>query len=601
MPTAKANDLPEAPNPANSLSAPKNRARTRLVQAFRQGGFSGLARLALPLAHIWAEKILVNFQSRLPFAYRRWQILIEKHLPPLRSMPPTGEKVAFVFARRIDQGLAELVRGIPDNSLSWFYTTQTIPDLPHARCIAADNEGEFLCRCAEQAATEGIEWLIFTHPQAVHASQLVPGLLAQAETGGCIYWDEDHLSSRGERTSPFFKPDWSPELWLSIDLLDTFALRLNVFNSGLPQLSLSHLKAWTARTQNPYHLPRVWTHIRQPGAAEEQSRLAHHATSVSCYLTDLGLTGINTQITTAGVLKTSWTVRPEKVSIIIPTRNNLNYLQRCLQSLLKITNYPDYEIILVDNDSSDPDVLAYYSSLIEEGSSIRILPYPAAFNFSRACNLGATVANGDLLLFLNNDVEIIEANWLDEMVRMAQLPGVGIVGACLFYPDGRLQHSGIILGMTGHANHVGIQAKVWQNSPYGPADALRNCSAVTGACMLVRTGVFQSIGGFKEDYRLVFNDVEVCLRAIRAGWRIVLTPYANLIHYEGRSRARTIPPEDMRLAALDFASWIEKGDPYYNPNLTLAITRPVFRSRLEMPALQRMNDLTTILGWDDET
>jgi GT2 family glycosyltransferase len=295
-------------------------------------------------------------------------------------------------------------------------------------------------------------------------------------------------------------------------------------------------------------------------------------------------------------LRTDWAVKTEKVSIVIPSRNNLRYLQRCLETLVNRTTYPNYEIFVVDNHSTDEAVLVYYTQLLENNKNIRVLPYDMPFNFSQACNMGAAAATGSLLLFLNNDVEIVEGGWLDELVRVVQLPGVGIAGARLTYPGGSLQHAGIVVGMTGHANHVGIKSKAWGKGPYGPANVRRNVSAVTGACMLVRSDVFMALHGFSEDYKLVFNDVDICVRAIQAGWRVVMTPFANLIHYEGRSRSRTIPPEDIQLAYHDIARWVEMGDPYYNPNLSLAITRPVFRSRSEMPSLRRLQLITTILG-----
>ena len=595
MPTEKASGLPKKPGPIHPLVSPKNTLRTRLIKSFLRDGLIGLIRLIGPLAQIWIDKFAVEVQSRLPFAYRRWQIDFEKgRAEPLPSTA-TASKIAFVYPSRMDDHSLILEKQTPPYVLSVFHSLQNVQPKANARFIQAENEGEFLSLCHELAVNEGIEWLVFTHQQAVLDDQLTPGIRAIDANTDCVYWDEDHLSGKGSRQDPFFKPAWSPELWLHVDILDTFALRTRSFSRSLPQPSFALFKARVAETQKPLHISKVWTHLRSFGSKEAQFHRAQHAESVSSYLQNLGMENVAVRNEGDG-LRTDWAVKTEKVSIVIPSRNNLRYLQRCLETLVNRTAYPDYEIFVVDNHSTDEAVLGYYTHLLENNKNIRVLPYDSPFNFSQACNLGAAAATGSLLLFLNNDVEIIEGGWLDELVRVVQLPGVGIAGARLTYPDGSLQHAGIVVGMTGHANHVGIKSKAWGKGPYGPANVRRNVSAVTGACMMVRSDVFLALHGFSENYKLVFNDVDICVRAIQAGWRVVMTPFANLIHYEGRSRSRTIPPEDIQLAYQDIARWVEIGDPYYNLNLSLAITRPVFRSRSEMSSLRRLQTITMILG-----
>jgi GT2 family glycosyltransferase len=284
------------------------------------------------------------------------------------------------------------------------------------------------------------------------------------------------------------------------------------------------------------------------------------------------------------------------VSIIIPTRNNLEYLRRCLTSLLEKTRYPRYEIVLMDDHSSDPDVLDYYQALLSAHDCVSLHHNQQAFNYSRVNNHGARQARGSLLLFLNNDVEILTEDWLEDLVRWVLLPGVGMAGAKLLYPDGLIQHAGIVVGMTGHANHVFAGDCPSPNQLVYSADWYRNVSAVTGACMLVRRAVFEQVGGFDEDLSLVFNDVELCQRVLRAGQRIVYTPAACLIHYEGRSRARYIPPANIRLGAELLADAVARGDPYYSPNLSLAVHWPTFRRANDPQPLWQMKAIVRYKG-----
>jgi O-antigen biosynthesis protein len=252
--------------------------------------------------------------------------------------------------------------------------------------------------------------------------------------------------------------------------------------------------------------------------------------------------------------------------------------------------------LLMDDHSNDLDVLAYYKELKSKYSNINVHDNQGEFNYSRVNNEGARLAKGDLLLFLNNDVEFISDVWLHEMVRWALLPNVGIVGAKLFYPDGSIQHAGIVLGMTGHAGHVFAGSAQIQSDIFISPDCYRNVSAVTGACMLVRREVFERIGGFDENLALVFNDVEICLRARGNGFRTVFTPAAQIIHYEGRSRSRYIPGHDISLGANLLWKDIEVGDPYYNPNLSLSVNWPTFRRINEVSALHRLKKIVQYKG-----
>jgi GT2 family glycosyltransferase len=255
------------------------------------------------------------------------------------------------------------------------------------------------------------------------------------------------------------------------------------------------------------------------------------------------------------------------VSIIIATRDRLPLLRQCIRSIEERTAYRRYEILVIDNDSREPDALSYLEALARRWPVHRA---PGAFNFAAINNLGVRHARGEHLLFLNNDTQVIAPDWLEAMIEHAQRPEVGAVGAKLLFPDGRIQHAGVVVGLggiAGHAfkHHTGVRA-----DRAGLPDVVRNCSAVTGACLMVSRARFDEVQGFDERLRVVFNDIDLCLRLRERGYLIVFTPRALLYHYESASRGRREPPDDLKLFRSRWGEALRRGDPYYNPNLTLA-------------------------------
>lgn len=413
-----------------------------------------------------------------------------------------------------------------------------------------------------------------------------------------LYWDEDEIDGAGKRSSPFFKPDWSPELLFSVNYLETAAFRKSLLDRCL-QSHQSDIDAWIFMLANKaekiVHIPFV-LHHRLPISPETKNQaLQQHLLSAKAFISMQGCKEVEVRVED-GSVRMQWKSETPRVSVIIPTKNNFFYLHRCLSSLIERTRYADYEILLMDDHSTDEAVLAYYQELLSTQNNVHVYHNDQEFNYSRVNNQGARLAQGELLLFLNNDVEIIDPGWLEELVRWCLLPGVGIVGAKLLYPEGMIQHAGIVLGMTGHADHLYAGEQPEKTCLFLSADWYRNVSAVTGACMLIRQGVFKEIGGFDESFSLVFNDVEIGLRAILAGYRIVYTPAARLIHYEGRSRVRFNPRQDIWLGAERLRSFIEVGDRYYNPNLSLAVNWPTYKRVLEPSALARLEKIVQFKG-----
>jgi GT2 family glycosyltransferase len=283
----------------------------------------------------------------------------------------------------------------------------------------------------------------------------------------------------------------------------------------------------------------------------------------------------------------SATPAPPLASLIIPTRNGLKFLQRCVDSILEKTTYPNYEVVVVDNGSDDPATLAYLKTLNDRthpllaGSklSARSLRYDAPFNFSAINNFAVAQTRGELVGLLNNDLEVISPGWLDEMATQALRPGVGCVGAMLYYPNDTIQHAGVIVGLGGVAGHAFRDFPRGTEGKFNRARLVQNYSAVTAACLLVKRSTYVEVGGLDEkNLTIAFNDIDFCLRVHAAGHRNLWTPFAELYHHESVSRGAEDTPEkhERFRGEVEYMMkrWPEeiRHDPAYNPNLTLELT-----------------------------
>src|SRR5699024_6939228 len=220
------------------------------------------------------------------------------------------------------------------------------------------------------------------------------------------------------------------------------------------------------------------------------------------------------------------------VSILIPNKDHVEDLETCLHSLYAKTFYENFEVIVIENNSTDPATRAYYGKMQDRYERCRVVGYSGSFNFSRINNFGRKFAQGKFLLLLNNDIEVINGNWLTELVAQASQPGVAACGAMLYYPDDTIQHAGIITGLGGYAGHSHKYHKRGGSGYMFRLATVQDFSAVTAACLLVRTAAFDAVQGMDEGFTVAFNDVDFCLRLRKAGWRVVWTPYAELYHHE---------------------------------------------------------------------
>ena len=411
---------------------------------------------------------------------------------------------------------------------------------------------------------------------------------------GLIYSDEDKIDAAGVRSNPFFKPDWNPELFLGQNFINhlgvyrTHLLRaIGGFREGLEGSQDYDLALRCIEQLEPAqvrHIPRILYHWR----AVEGSLAA--VADAKPYAKEAARRAIGDHLRRVGISARAeacpenveshrviyeLAAPPPLVSIIIPMRDRVEFIERCLRSIREGTDYPSIEFIIVDNGSVERATLEFLSTIQKE-TGAQILRDDAPFNFSRLINRGAAAAKGAVLALLNNDIEADERGWLREMVSHVLRPCVGAVGARLWFSDGTLQHGGVILGLGGVAGHSFPRVPRGHPGYFNRLFLQQNCSAVTGACLLVRKESFQKLGGFNEvDLGISFNDVDFCLRLRAAGFRNVWTPYANLIHYESGSRGHQ-PTREEQAQFVREATYMQRKwgiellkDPFYNPNLSL--------------------------------
>jgi GT2 family glycosyltransferase len=424
-----------------------------------------------------------------------------------------------------------------------------------------------------------------------HALYCVASAILERPDARLIYSDEDKINEQGMRFSPYFKTDWNPELFLSHNMICHLGVyrrdvltEIGGFRVGFEGAQDYDLALRFIERIEPaqiHHIPRVLYHWRMhqgsTAAAAEAKPYAMLAgeRALNEHLQRRGIAG-RVELVAAGY-RTHYQL-PETlplVSLIIPTRNGLELVRQCVESITQKTDYPNYEIILVDNGSDDPAALDYFAVLARD-NIVRVLRDDRPFNYSRLNNDAVAQAKGDVIALINNDVEVISPDWLSEMVGLVMRPEVGAVGAKLLYPNGTIQHAGVAVGLGGVAGHLHKHIDRNADGYCKRAKLASAFSAVTAACLLVRRSVYQEVGGLNEtDLTVAFNDVDFCLRVREAGYRNVWTPYAELYHHESATRGyEDNPVKQARFAAevqYMMTRWGQQllEDPYYNKNLTL--------------------------------
>jgi GT2 family glycosyltransferase len=456
-------------------------------------------------------------------------------------------------------------------------------DSPVVRHIPAEGHDRASALWLALAAATG-DFAMIVPPDAV----LPPGAVARYQRAAIdaadvaiFYGDEDIIDAAGRRMRPWFKPQWNAELILaqdyishacaiamplvrsigeiSADLADCLGYALLLAVASRPDVEIRHIAHVLCHLPDGVDLDRPDVRLR----------------AVSRYVAD---GGGRAQAGPFGTVRVTWPLPdpPPSVTIIVPTRDRVDLLETCIRSLLRKTRYPNYDILIVDNGSVEPDTHAWFT-MISTDPRVSVLRYDHPYNYSAINNFAAARSRGEYLCLLNNDTEIVEAAWLDELMRYAIRPGVGAVGAKLLYDDGSIQHAGIVMGLGNAAGHAHRSLPDGQSGYFAQAHCAHHASAVTAACLVVERAKFDAVGGLDEiDFQIAYNDVDFCLKLGRRGWHNVYAPQAVVVHYESKSRGQDMAPQHIERYKRELAVLQERWDtdsvvdPMHHPRLDRA-------------------------------
>jgi len=503
--------------------------------------------------------------------------------PPLFALVLEGERVDDPsFAHRLDVTLRSLDEQVYGRFEVWLQPSAA------ARAAADRANVRLLDAAADEASSRNAVLAVSAadYVAVIRAGdRLAPHALYRAAThaspsgdADVIYSDEDVHEPAGEPSRPRLKPDWSPEYLRSrmylgrlLLLRRELALRAGGYRAKFAgALDYDLALRVTPIARGIVHLADVLYHRAEETGFDREG--AHPDAAAA--LTD-AFASNGTRVTVVpGALRGVWRARiavdeSPRVAVVIPTDGqsapgrDTALIVECVRSLKARTSYPRYELLVCDNGNLSADARAYLDTVPHTRATYR---WEGEFNFPRKLNFAVAQTDAPFLLLLNDDIEAINAEWLSAMLEYAQHPQIGAVGAKLFYPDGRLQHVGVAVGVCGVAAHLLHQHPGGTDSCDGLAVAARNCTAVTGACLMTRRRVYDEVGGFDERLPVDFNDVDFCLRVRQAGYRIVYTPHARLLHRESASfRRRGQRPEEIAAMRRRWGALLDY-DPYYNAN-----------------------------------
>ena len=410
------------------------------------------------------------------------------------------------------------------------------------------------------------------HGCCLHRDSLSAMTRALEAGADVVYVDSDRINMKGARRLPHFKPDFSPDLLFHEDYIsDCVGISRRIWDGAWcfdePYASVLRTVEAASRIE---HLPRVLSHVlagarKTPSAPPKCLEKVLRARYGLCASVEVAPTGWRCHFGEEG---------RAHVAVVIPTRDRLDLLAPCVESLYATNDESRFEVILVDNGSTQPRTREWLGRMQRERENFRVLAADVEFNWSHLNNLAIAEAKGDVFVFLNNDTVSITRGWLARIAEYASREDVGVVGALLLFEDGTIQHAGVVVGYGGRAGHVysGVRPEVNGGIFVSPRVA-RNVATVTGACLAVSRTVVDAIGGFNEAYRVVGNDTEFCLRAHLAGLSNVYLPEVVLLHHESQSRGRSDPASDNDQLERFIAEHMPR-DPFYNPNLTLSSLHP---------------------------
>jgi glycosyltransferase involved in cell wall biosynthesis len=591
------------------------RSVVRFASRVRASGFRGFPVEAAMLHLAYVHR---------PEVYRKWYRLretltdadrqaIRHHISLMRHRPLVS--VLMPVFNTPEEWLRKAIDSVRDQIYpSWELSIADDASTdPHVRCVLEEYRERDSRIMVEYRATRGHistasnsalepatgEYLaLLDHDDELteHALYMLAHEINQHPDADIIYSDEDKIDVRGRLSNPYFKTDWNPDLMLSNNMLCHLAVyrtalvrEIGGFQTGLEGSQDHDLALRCAAQTRPArirHIPHVLYHWRETPAStatgSESKDYAYHA-GVKAIESHLERKGVRGQVE----LETdkSWInyrIRYElpadlpRVSVIIPTKDQVSLLSRTVDGVLQHTDYDNLDLMIIDNQSEQAETHDYFR-LVAQDPRVRILKYDRPFNYAAMNNMAARAAEGSVLCLLNNDIEVIEGDWLREMVSHALRPEVGAVGAKLLYPDDAIQHAGVINGIHGLAGHIHRRIPNEIRVPFARTQVVQNFSAVTAGCMVLRRSVFEEVGMFDEKtFAVRYNDVDLCLRIVEAGYWNVWTPYAVLYHWESASVGKETEPEKQKRFQGEadalrrrWRRYIEN-DPLFNPNLSLS-------------------------------
>lgn len=439
--------------------------------------------------------------------------------------------------------------------------------------------GDFVCFFDHDDVLEPD--LLFEYTKALNACEDVD----------VLYCDEDKMLPDGTYAEPFFKPDFNIDLLRDNNYIcHLLTIRKNLLDKLSPNTAEfdgaqdhNMILQASEHARKIYHVPRVMYHWRiSPSSTAGSAGSKPYATqagirAVQNHLDRLGIPACVTQSRRPFTYCVEYLPPEDRplVSVVIPTKDHHDVLRTCVDSILCKTTYDNYEIVIIENNSTEPETFAYYKELEEQhGDRVRVEYWPAEFNFSKLINFGVSRAKGEYLLLLNNDTEVITSTWMDRLVGLCSRKDVGVVGVRLYFRDETIQHAGVCVS-GGAAGHLARNLPKGNWGYFSLSDATQDMSAVTAACMMTTKRVFEDAGGFSEELAVAFNDVDYCLKVRRNGLLVVYTPEVELFHYESLSRGfesddakRVRFHREVSYMNFQWAEYYIKGDPYMNPNLT---------------------------------
>ena len=543
------------------------------------------------LARHKADKRVLRRQKHASFAQKPLiSIVIPLYCTPL---PYLKELIESVRRQSYENWQLCLADGSPDDKAKEFLEKHYGREKRIVYQKLKENEGISANTNAAAELAKG-EYLMFCdHDDTLEPDALYEIVKAINDTDAdVVYTDEDKVSMDGRHYfDPNFKPDFNLfRLRENNYICHIFVVRKSLTDeTGMLRSEFDGAQDFDfilrccEKAKKITHIPKVLYHWRchmDSTAADPSSK---------AYAYEAGRKAIREHYQRMGIdAKVDMTERPgwyrshikvqgnPMVSIIIPNKDHTDDLELCLFSMSRKSTYRNYEVLIVENNSEKEETFEYYKKLPERYPKVRVLTWEKEFNYSAINNFAAKEAQGEYLLFLNNDVEILTPDWIEEMLQNCQQENVAAVGAKLYYPDDTIQHAGVVLGLGGIAGHIMCRASREDPGYFGRMISVQEISAVTAACMMVKKSEFDSVKGFDETFQVAFNDIDLCMKFRAAGKKIVFTPYAELYHYESKSRGLEDTPEkqfrfdkEVKRFQEKWAQQLEMGDPYYSPNLSV--------------------------------